>query len=68
MINFYDFGGFVWGFQTANKQFNMMGLGMKGFYTTIDPGNKNTPHWRCAPYPTSHALSSTKIIWDRQTI
>ena len=23
----------------------MLGLGMKGFYTTIDPGNKNTPHW-----------------------
>ena len=31
--------------QTANKQFNMLGLGTKGFYTTIDPGNKNTPHW-----------------------
>ena len=32
--------------QTANKQFNMMGLGMKGFYTTIDPGDpESTPHW-----------------------
>jgi hypothetical protein len=39
--------------QTANKQFNMMGLGMKGFYTTIDPSgpdasgqeDKKTPHW-----------------------
>jgi hypothetical protein len=25
--------------RTANKQFNMMGLGLKGFYTTIDPGD-----------------------------
>jgi hypothetical protein len=50
--------------QKANERFNKLGLGMTGYYTTIDPGDPKTPHWSaingCRPGTTDHCKGMSK--------